>query len=300
MKVAAIDLGTNIFHFAIAEITNHSFEIIYQARQQVWIGRETNSEGYISEEGQLKAIRTIKDYQLKIQEYNVEKVLAYATSALRTAKNSSILIEKIHAETNIKVQIINGEQEAELIYYGVCSEIALPFSPVLIADIGGGSVEFIIANKKGIIWKQSFEIGGQRLWKKFCHDDPITPESSKAIYAYLFETLKPLKKALQQHNPVAFIGTAGAYETIRDIYSPTNTAKIVTIDNFEAVYERILPLKRLQRAAVKGMVSERIDMIIPALHIIKAVFELSSLKEYTFTEASLREGILYHYFLVTV
>ena len=108
----------------------------------------------------------MQNFKSTLNTLSVKKILAFGTSALRVANNGAEIIQKIITETGIETCIISGEEEATYIYEGVASAMKID-QKSLIVDIGGGSVEFIIGNEKEIFWKQSFEIGGQRLLEKF-------------------------------------------------------------------------------------------------------------------------------------
>ena len=127
----------------------------------------------------------------------VEKVLAFGTSALRNAKNGAEIISRIKSTHRIDTQIISGDEEAGYIYKGVNLALHLGKEKSLIIDIGGGSVEFIIGNGEEIFWKQSFEIGAQRLLERFQKHDPILPSEIDEINLYFQERLVPLLEAIR-------------------------------------------------------------------------------------------------------
>jgi exopolyphosphatase / guanosine-5'-triphosphate,3'-diphosphate pyrophosphatase len=102
------------------------------------------------------------------------------------------LITRIQSETLFQSKVISGEEEADLIYQGVRQAVNIPDSKALIVDIGGGSVEFIIADAHQAFWKHSFEIGGQRLMERFHHHDPILPVEIENIHLYVNAKLAPL------------------------------------------------------------------------------------------------------------
>jgi len=143
----------------------------------------------------------LQEFKRKLDGLKVEKVLAFGTSALRNAKNSKEIIDKIKSTTGIETQIISGDEEAGLIYKGV--DLALHFGNErsLIIDIGGGSVEFIIGNGEEIFWKQSFEIGAQRLLERFQKHDPILPTEIDEINLYFQESLVSLLRRLEFTTP---------------------------------------------------------------------------------------------------
>ena len=161
MKVAVIDMGTNTFHLIIVEVEKDDFKIVYREKTAVKIGEKGINHGMITDDAIDRALKTLSKFKEVIDEEEVEQVFATATSAIRNAKNGKGLVALIKEETGIETRIISGIQEAEYIYYGVNKAVEIGDKASLIMDIGGGSIEFIIGTSKEIIWRQSFEIGGQ-------------------------------------------------------------------------------------------------------------------------------------------
>ena len=102
----------------------------------------------------------LRGFRQLINEFKCEKTVAFGTSAIRSATNSGPFINKVSEELNIQIETISGQQEAEYIYQGVSQAIQFTDDSFLIMDIGGGSIEFIIANKDIVLWKQSLQLGG--------------------------------------------------------------------------------------------------------------------------------------------
>src|SRR5665213_2071248 len=119
-RVAVIDLGTNIFNLLIAEVnTDKTYQRIIQNKIVVKLGEGCINEGFIAPAPFDRGIDALKTYSKLIKKHKVEKVYAFATSAVRGASNGLEFVAKAKEETNIDVQLISGDKEAELIYYGV-------------------------------------------------------------------------------------------------------------------------------------------------------------------------------------
>ena len=174
MKIAVIDMGTNTFHLIIAEVTETSHEILHKERVAVKIGENGITKGIITDQAWIRALSTISSFKETMDQNGVKAIFATATSAVRNASNGEALTEEIKKQTGIETKIISGEQEAKTILNGVKEAIELGDEKSLIMDIGGGSIEFIIANQDETFWLKSFEVGGQRLVEKFHNQDPIS------------------------------------------------------------------------------------------------------------------------------
>ena len=156
MRIAIIDLGTNTFNILIVKVNSAKTPTkLYQSKISVKLGEGGINKNFIEPVPFQRGIEAMKTYKDIMQRNAVDKVFAFATSAIRTASNGNEFVTKVKEETGIEVTMISGDKEAELIYYGVRNALELTDDNSLIIDIGGGSTEFIIANKNKIFWKQS-------------------------------------------------------------------------------------------------------------------------------------------------
>jgi exopolyphosphatase / guanosine-5'-triphosphate,3'-diphosphate pyrophosphatase len=202
MTVAVLDLGTNTFHLLIVQQEDQGTTILHKSKAAVKLGEGGITTGAIAEVPFRRGVMTIKRFQEIMRNHSPEKVVALGTAAIRSASNSDAFLKSIETEAGIHVQIIDGMKEAELIYLGVKQAIDMGSEKSLIMDIGGGSVEFIIADKEQLYWKYSFELGAALLLEKFCPSDPLTQEELSAIQQHLENTLQPLMKLLHFFIPL--------------------------------------------------------------------------------------------------
>jgi exopolyphosphatase/guanosine-5'-triphosphate,3'-diphosphate pyrophosphatase len=299
-RIAIIDLGTNTFHLLIAEKDGGSYRIVHRDRHPVKIGKGRINENVITDSGVERAIDAILNFKKKIDSLRVREVFTFGTSALRNASNRNEVIEKIKSATGIDFTVISGAQEAEFIYYGVRSALDLGPEKSLIVDIGGGSVEFIIANEHGIFWKQSVDIGAQRLLERFQKHDPILAEEIEELNVHFKSTLFELFDALKAHNPLTLAGSSGTFDTLSDIFCiQKNISKTdddregpLSIDGFYTIYNELIGKNRAARLAIPGMIEMRVDMIVVACCLIRYLLERHDFKKIRVSGYSLKEGVL--------
>ena len=137
-----------------------------------------------------------------MEEYDVDKLRAFATSAIRSTKNGGDFVSEVFEKLALKIEVIDGDKEAELIYQGVGKAIPFDLDCKLIMDIGGGSTEFIIANAEGVQWKKSYQLGVSRLKELFKPKDPITQEEIQTIEhreSELKDLIENIKPFLAKH-----------------------------------------------------------------------------------------------------
>lgn len=300
-RIAAIDLGTNTFHLLIADVSDREIkEIVCSEQIHVKLGEGGINNGTITQDAFKRGLEALSRFKELVIQHHAEKIRAVGTAALRTAHNGAEFINQVKEKTGFDILIIDGDWEASLIYQGVRQAINLTESS-LIMDIGGGSVEFIIADAAGILWKKSYPIGAAKLMAAFHHSDPISDTDIKAISHHLDEVLADLKRNAIEFNPKLLIGSAGAFETfaalcqIKTDGKPPDIKKSFTFDGaqLDAVISDILSSNHTQRVNNPAILPVRTDMIVVAAvltrYVIKAL-EIESVKLSTF---ALKEGLLF-------
>jgi exopolyphosphatase/guanosine-5'-triphosphate,3'-diphosphate pyrophosphatase len=294
-RLAIIDMGTNTFHILIAQVDEvEGVTIIENEKIPVKLGEGGISNSRITPEAQERGLNTLKAFRKKISVSNIDKEAVFATSALRSATNSEDFLGKILDQTGFEPKIIDGRQEAEFIYKGVNAGMDLYGRPSLIMDIGGGSVEFIIANKDEIFWRESFEIGAQRLKDNFHTEDPIPSGKIKELEDFLDSRLAELLKAIHEFRPVELIGVSGTFDTIESIFEmkmKDNTS--LSIEEFGSIRNDLTGKSVQERIDTPGMAAFRAEMIVVALALINWLIERGQFTDIRISHYALKEGILY-------
>lgn len=299
-KIAIIDCGTNTFHLMILDIKDGEYNILSREKQAVRIGAGGINDGRILDDAKERAFETLNSFKEKISKQGIKKVWSFATSAFRNAINGQEIQEKINKELDLNLEIISGDREAELIYKGVHLALNFSMDPVLVMDIGGGSVEFIIGNADGIFWKKSYEIGGQRLMEKFHHSDPITTKEIEQLENYLSVELQSLFDALVKYKPLCLAGASGTFDTLSEIHS-TSINEIVnkdspelslSIEAYHLIHKQLIASKREERAEIPGMIPMRVDMIVVASCLINFLLARYFFQDIRVSTYSLKEGVL--------
>lgn len=304
MRIASIDLGTNTFNLLIAEIKeNKDFEILYEKKLPVKLGRGGIHKKVIAQDAFERGIEALHSYNEIIQKFKVPKKVAFATSAMRDAENGEEFRNKVKQKFDIDIQIIDGQREAELIYYGVRQSMPLPSEPFVILDIGGGSNEFIICNNEKIFWKHSFNLGIARLLEMFTPSDPIKSEELERIEAHFESELKLLSDAIEKIPVNRMIGASGTFDTLVSMLSfkKQNKKEIalgkyhqqISLKDFYNLYNELLPSTLEERKLMPGLEQMRIEMIVLATHFIKFVIEKYNIKELYQSQFSLKEGVIH-------
>lgn len=304
-KIAIIDCGTNTFNLLIAERDMATIKTYFENEVSVRIGSEGINQGIITEDAMTRATSVIESFKEVILQHEVspQNTFAFATSAFRNARNGGHLKKLIKENTGVEIEIIDGDREADLIFYGASHAVKIEDN-ALVMDIGGGSVEFIIGNQDGILWKRSFEIGAQRLVELFHHTDPISSSELQALNKYLKSQLMPLRERLNEFTPATLIGAAGTFETLGDIYvakhrlenSKEGSELSFDIATYKAIHHQLIEKNIDERSLIEGMSSMRVDMIVVASCIIDYLLSEHEFANFHISRYALKEGALFQLF----
>lgn len=298
-RIAVIDLGTNTCNLLIAEHQGKNYQILYQGKEVVKLGKNGIDKNQLTEDGLERAILAIRKHQERISQFSVSEIVIIATSAIRDATNKDWFQQQIKSNTGLDLQIISGEKEAQLIFDGVKLAFGKIDDQTLILDIGGGSNEFILTRNNEPIWKQSFPLGMARIIEQIPPSDPITPEEIAKINEWFSSRLEPLWEQMNNVQIPLLIGCSGAFDTLADLIDQTNPGtktrikQKIEIDDFNRIYEILIKSTTAERKEMKGMESIRIEMIVPSVLFIKLVISRLKIRKVYQTDFALREGILY-------
>jgi exopolyphosphatase / guanosine-5'-triphosphate,3'-diphosphate pyrophosphatase len=302
-KKAVLDLGTNTFHLLIAEISEAKIKPVVQETIAVKLGEGGINKGMITDAAFERGVEAVIKFAETIKQHGSVDVRAIGTAALRSASNGMEFVHRIKEETGISIQIIDGDLEAKLIYEGVRHGVTITEKTALIMDIGGGSVEFILANAENIFWKRSYPVGAARLMERYHKSDPITTEEINQIHQHLSSELTELKQMCAVHQPETLIGSAGAFETFAALAVAffnlpesllTETEFRFDLEQYNYLSEWIVSSTHTERAVRPEIIPVRVDMIVVATVLTDYILKEIRIAKLKLSSYALKEGLLFN------
>ena len=299
-RVAVIDCGTNTFNLLVADPHETGWTTVYQTKLPVKIGEGSFGDKTIKAARFARGLDALLAYKHVCKNYECSRVFAYGTSALRESTNGKEFAEIGAKILGTPLHIIDGNEEADLIYMGVALTYPIQNETVLIMDIGGGSTEFVMANASGVLWKYSFAIGVSRLYDTIQPSDPLQGRELIALKAHLHETLAPLKAAIEEHRPERLIGSSGTFDTLLDLYyaslkknKPTEqTIQRIPIAVMHAINDRMITSTFEQRIINPAIPEMRVQFMPMACALLDCVLRMHDFNEIIHSPYSLKEGAL--------
>ena len=301
-KLAVIDCGTNTFHLLVVTLNSSEINIADRLQIPVKLGEGGINRQTIVPAAFARGISALKIFSDRITENKVDTVVAFATSAIRSSDNGEEFVRFARKETGIELVTISGLREAELIFKGVCHAYPMTDENVLVMDIGGGSVEFIIGNRAGISWQGSFDIGAARLVEEFHKSEPIDPVEVESLNLYLDGKLDELHKVIQQFRVSKLVGSAGSFDSIcelvnefyhRSLLSNGEKWCEIPMNEYKTIHQALLQSNLEDRKNMKGLVDYRVEMIVVASCLIAFVLRKYSLSHLFCSVYSLKEGVVF-------
>ena len=215
VRLAAIDVGSNSIHMIVAQIdAGGAVTTLWRLKEMVGLGRISFPARRLTADAMDRALVTLRRFQQVAQQRQCEKIVAVATSAVREAENGGDFIERVRGELGLRLRVVSGREEARLIYLGVRHTVDLKGGPHLLLDVGGGSVEFIVANDTKPLLLESRKLGSARMTAKYIKSDPVDARELGALVRHYRQELQPLCENIQWTKRTATARQASSSATI--------------------------------------------------------------------------------------
>ena len=282
-KFAAIDIGSNAIRILIANIIQTDHDVIFQKnsliRSPVRLGEDSFTLGEISPKSLKRFVKTMKAFKLLMNIHGVSHYKAFATSALREANNSSHVIKTVKKKAGIKVEIIDGIKEAEIISNSKISEFINTQKTFLFVDVGGGSTEFTFINEGNHIVSKSFKIGTVRLINNLI-DDRVWVGIEKWI-----------KKNSMKYDKITLMGSGG---NINKLFKLSNIkeGKPLSKIKLSQLFKQLEKLNYEERVLKFELNPDRADVIVPAARIYLKALEWSGGQKIYVPRFGLSDGMI--------
>jgi exopolyphosphatase/guanosine-5'-triphosphate,3'-diphosphate pyrophosphatase len=303
MRLAVIDLGTNTFNLLIVDFNEQGmFSPVFNTKKAVKIGEGAMIKNMLQPEPMARGMATLSEYVQIIDEHNCERTVAFATSGIRSTQNGAAFVSKVRSQLGLEINIIDGDEEAQLIYEGVDLAVKFEETPMVVMDIGGGSTEFIIANSSGVLWKKSYMLGISRILQMLEPQDPLVQADFSNLNELFDDRLQELIEQCKLHRVKTMVGSSGSFDSFIEMLwaedGITRDASSVVTEEFNL--ERVLQLHNKltsldfdKRKEIPGLVLMRVESIHLASYMVQWVMKNCGLERLLLSSYALKEGVLH-------
>lgn len=296
--LASLDIGTNTVRLLIGEVEDGQVVPEKYRRRITRLGGGYTEDRGLSRQAMERTSEALADFSAEIRAAGIRTVRAVGTEALRKAANGRAFAEKIEAETGLRLDIVDGEEEARLSASGVLAALSPRPARCLIFDVGGGSTEFIFVESGEVRFHKSYPLGVVRLAEDVGTDSGIDAAIA-SVLERLGRDLAAGGQALEAGDDFVLVGTAGTVTTLAAIdlemdeydWRRVNNHRIEARD-LERMQRRLQPLSAEQREDIPGMEEGRGDLIVPGIRIVRKLMDQLGCSVLSVSDFGLLEGVL--------
>jgi exopolyphosphatase/guanosine-5'-triphosphate,3'-diphosphate pyrophosphatase len=296
-RVASIDIGTNTILLLIAEVDQGRVIPLFETETVVRLGEGVHENGILSKEAMERGLHTLSQYLERCQAMKVQEILAVGTSALREAKNSEDFLKLVKETLVLPIDVISGEEEAQLSFLAVAKDLQGWEKSILVVDVGGGSTEFILGRGNQISQWISLPLGSVRFTEEFLHSDPVQEEEWKRMERRIRESLVNIPHSQEQLTMVSVGGTA---TTLASVEQGLEDFIAKRVHHFvlekEALQNQLLLYRTKtieERKKITGLPMARADVILAGAAILYLTMEKVKCPSVLISCHGVRYGLIY-------
>lgn len=284
MKFAAIDIGSNAARLQISSVLEDegviSFKRVEYVRFALRLGHDVFIDGAISPESEVRFFKLLQAYKLLMELHEVQDYAICATSAMREAVNAAEIIMRIHKILEMKINVIDGAREAELINDVVVQSLH-PQKNYLHIDVGGGSTELNIYRNREKLASKSFKIGSVRL---------LEGKEKESDWEKMKQWISLQIASID--GTIYAVGTGGNISKLYNISSEVNESKTMSMDELKKIAAYVSSFTFEERVHKLRLNTDRADVIVPASSIYLAAMECAGCPSIFVPDLGLKDGII--------
>jgi len=296
-RVAAIDCGTNSIRLLIADIAGDNFKEVLRTMEIVRLGQGVDQNKAFHPDAIDRTLKAIELFRDQIASKGVEKIRFCATSATRDATNRSLFTDGVRDILGIEVEVIPGEEEAELSFIGATKELRQSDAPFLVVDIGGGSTEFVFGSEK-VDFAKSVNIGCVRMSERHLNTQPPS-------MAQIAQAIVDIDIAITQAAAVVPITTAKTLVAVAGTATTVAAAALeltdydrhlihlsrISSDKVHKVAATFQSMNKDQIASLGFMHPGRVDVITAGSLVLSRIMAATGATEFVASESDILDGM---------
>lgn len=318
---AAIDVGSNSCRLKIAKVVSHQLMTVAEDREVTRLGASVFDSGIVSPEAMATTLRALKRFQRSVQSHGVDRIRVVATSAMRDARNAAAFQAWVKDETGWALEVISGLEEGRLIHLGVTSGEREAGGHVLLLDLGGGSCELTLSDRRHIRETVSLPLGAVRLTEQFLTADPASAEGLARMRQMIGRELRRAHRRIKPDGVRMVIATSGTAAALSEAWAaasrngkaglkagsksagkidgggksaaaPRGQRGVVPAQAVRKLANKLAKLTLPDREAVPGIGLRRAEIIVAGAQVYAELLESFGLAGFRYSPLGLRDGIL--------
>lgn len=293
--IAAIDIGSNSFHLAIARLDHGEVRKVASMSEKVQLAAGLDENNILSEEAQQRGLDCLNRFVGRLESVPESRLRIVATNALRQAENAAVFIQEANELLPKPIEIIAGREEARLIYLGV-SHTNASSDQRLVIDIGGGSTEFIIGQQFEPILTESLQMGCVAFTKAHFQDGFITEKAFEKAIAAARKEILVISNRYQKTGWDSVVGSSGTVKAVRNVLVAQGWAdeqERITYKGVKKLEKLLLKCEHIDHINLEGVKEHRKAVFPAGVAVLLAVMKILNIETITYSDGALREGVMY-------
>ena len=294
--IAAIDAGSNGMRLAVARVNGDGIaREVESIRESVRLGSDAFELGFLREPTIEAAVAAFERFAGRIKHHGVRHVRAVATSAAREASNSRTLTSRVRKATGIRLEIIDGLEEAQLVFGGVAGAVDLTGRSALLIDMGGGSVELTVSRNGMALGCETLGLGAVRLMERLKASGRNEADAPALIEPFRGAAANLIRAEIKDGKTDVCVGTGGNLECLGRLRGPLlgkeKLGKIKASD-LDPMIEKLLAMTPAQRVSKLGLRPDRADVVAIAAMVLRMILNETRVAKVLTPGVGLNQGLL--------
>jgi exopolyphosphatase/guanosine-5'-triphosphate,3'-diphosphate pyrophosphatase len=300
MRLAVLDVGSNTLHLLVVDAHHGAAPSAALSRKfDLRLAESLNKDGELKKSAIKKLIEALVQCKDEIARLDCVETLAFATSAIRDAANSDDVLAQVRNETGIELQVLDGEHEAILTFLAVRRWYGWSAGRLLVADIGGGSLEVAQGSDEHPDFAASLPLGAGRLTRDFFLSDPPEKSEIKALRKHVRASLAgEMGQILRHGEPEHVVATSKTFRQLARITGAAPSShgpfvrRILTASDLDKWVERMSVMSSRERATLPGVSEGRAGQLLAGAIVAQETMDLLHVDMFEICPWALREGII--------
>ncbi|MDO5628060.1 MAG: Ppx/GppA phosphatase family protein [Mobilicoccus sp.] len=300
MRMGVIDVGSNTVHLLVVDAFWGAHPIpASKHKVDLRLFDHMDAKGVIDEEGASRLVGFVLECLEVADEYGVESLMGFATSAIRESPNGDDVLERVRKETGVDLQVLPGADESRLTFLAARRWFGWSAGRLLLVDIGGGSLELASGIDEDPDVAMSLPLGAGRITREHLPGDPPKPGQIKKVRTMIRADIARVMRDLNKvGEPDLYVGTS---KTIRSLARLTGAApsgegpyvrRVLSRDALKEAMPRLAAMPQAKRADLPGVSATRSRQVLGGAMVVEAVMDLVGIEELVVCPWALREGVI--------
>ena len=296
MRLGVLDVGSNTVHLQVVDAHPGARPSPASSQKiELRLHEYLNKDGDITSAGVDLLETAIADAISHARDFQTEEILAFATSAIRDARNGKEILDQINKKFEIDLQVLSGDDEARMTFLAVRRWLGWSSGRLLVLDIGGGSLEIAVGDDESAEATISLPLGASRLTREYLGSDPHTSKEIKALESYVAEQVKEfVPNDIMDHVADHFVATSKTFRTLARLSEHwfDDNSKYLKINSLNKMIPKLQAMSNKERAELPGVSQSRARQIVAGAIVARTAMEKLQINELEICPWALREGIV--------